>query len=304
MSKFSSFVGSLRPRANISWILSALLVVIFLTYLGFGVYFGLQIYKYKNNNEQIRFATLIYPFPAAIVNGKIIWSNTYYRQYTYIQRLNEKSQAIQEEPAIIREKIINLLVKNEIIEYQAMRYNVGVTNSEVNDAYDKLAAEVGGEGNIKKTLMDMYGMNERNFKKLIKETVREEKVRDEVISQVKVDHIYVKDEALAKEIVDKLKKGEDFAALAKQHSTDIKTRDNGGDLGWLAKGQLVLDNNPIPEFDEAAFNAKIGEIIGPVKISSGYEIFKVEARKGTVQQNFNDWLQDLIKKATIWRFIK
>lgn len=306
MSKFSHFLGSLRPRTNASWIISALLVIIFITYVGFGVFFGLQVYKYKNNDAKIRFATRIFPFPAAMVNGKIIWAQTYYRQLTYIQRLSEKSKEVQEDPAITREKIINLLIKNEIIEYQALRYNVRVSNSEVNDAYEQLAASptVGGEANVKKTLLDMYGMSEKDFKQLVREIVQEEKVRSEVIAQVKVDHIFVKEEARANEIVDKLKQGEDFAALAKQYSEDTKSRDSGGDLGWLAKGQLVLDNNPLPEFDEAAFNAKIGEIIGPIKISAGYEIFKVEARKGTVQEKFDDWLTGLKEKATIWRFIK
>lgn len=304
MNKFLSFLNRLKPRATFSWILSVFLWLFFLTYLGYGVYFGIQIYKFKNNNPTIRFATRIYPYPAAMVNGKVIWAQTYYRQYTFIQRLNEKTKEIAEDPTVTKQKIINLLVENEIIEYQALRYNVRVTPSEVNDAYEQLAAGVGGIANVKKTLLDMYGMSERDFKKMVREQVQKEKVRSEVIAQVKVDHIFTKDEARAKDIVDRLKKGEDFAALAKQYSEDTKSRDNGGDLGWLAKGQLVLDNNPLPEFDEAAFKAKIGEIIGPIKISAGFEIFKVEARKGTVVENFNDWLDGLKKKATVWRFIK
>jgi len=319
MSKISRFFSAIRPKANINWFLSAILIILFLTYVGFGVYFGLQVYKYKANKIiEKRFifietpikinvtalSTHIYPFPAAMVNGKVVWAWDYYRQWNYIQNLNEKSKEVAEEPAVTREKIINLLVKNEIIEYQALRYNIRVTNGEVNDAYEQLAAGVGGTDNVKKTLLDMYQMSERDFKKMVREIVQEEKVRSEVIAQVKVDHIFVKDEARAKEIVEKLKNGEDFAALAKQYSEDTKSRDNGGDIGWVAKGQLVLADNPIPEFDNAAFSAKIGEIIGPIKISGGFEIFKVEAKKGSVQEKFDDWLEGLKKKATIWRFIK
>jgi len=78
-------------------------------------------------------------------------------------------------------------------------------------------------------------------------------------------------------LVQALKSGADFAALAKEYSEDPGSQQNGGDLGFLAKGILV------PEFEEACFdNLKVGEISKSlVKTSYGYHIIKKEEEKGT-----------------------
>jgi parvulin-like peptidyl-prolyl isomerase len=82
-------------------------------------------------------------------------------------------------------------------------------------------------------------------------------------------------EALAKaqEIRRKLAAGGDFAALAAQESDDTGSKDKGGDLNFFKHGQMV------PQFDQAAFSLKVGEISEPVKTQFGYHIIKVEARK-------------------------
>lgn len=77
---------------------------------------------------------------------------------------------------------------------------------------------------------------------------------------------------LANELLDRLKKGEDFAELAKEYSED-RSGENGGDLGFFGRGQMV------PEFEEAAFSAKVGELVGPVQTKFGYHIIKVTDKK-------------------------
>ena len=93
------------------------------------------------------------------------------------------------------------------------------------------------------------------------------------VSQIRASHILVKTEAEANKIIDKLKKGEDFAALARKYSIDKGTAKNGGDLGYFTAGQLA------PEVEQAAVKLKPGEIGGPVKTKFGYDVIKVVDKK-------------------------
>lgn len=72
-----------------------------------------------------------------------------------------------------------------------------------------------------------------------------------------------------KEILQQIREGADFAKLAKDYSQDPVSANRGGDLGWFGKGMMV------PPFEKAAFNAKVGEVVGPVKTDYGYHIIKV-----------------------------
>ena len=90
---------------------------------------------------------------------------------------------------------------------------------------------------------------------------------------IRVRHILVNTEEEAKEILNKIKAGEDFAKLAKERSIDENVRKTGGDLGWFPRGVTVKP------FEEAAFSLKEGEVSDPVKTEFGYHIIKLENRK-------------------------
>jgi foldase protein PrsA len=92
-------------------------------------------------------------------------------------------------------------------------------------------------------------------------------------AQVRARHILVADPATAATVEAKLKAGGDFAALAKQYSTDPSTKDKGGELGFFGKGQMV------PAFQAAAFSLPVNAMSAPVKSPFGYHIIQVEERK-------------------------
>jgi peptidyl-prolyl cis-trans isomerase C len=73
----------------------------------------------------------------------------------------------------------------------------------------------------------------------------------------------------AEDVKQQLEDGGDFAKLAKEHSQDPGSAENGGDLGCLGKGETV------PEFEKAAFGAEQDEVVGPVQTEFGYHILKV-----------------------------
>jgi peptidyl-prolyl cis-trans isomerase D len=81
-----------------------------------------------------------------------------------------------------------------------------------------------------------------------------------------------------------------FSALAKEFSNDPGSAENGGDLGVFEKGFMVK------EFEDAAFGAKVGEIVGPVKTEYGYHIIRVDEVKGGQTANFDSIKEDLEKE--------
>lgn len=96
--------------------------------------------------------------------------------------------------------------------------------------------------------------------------------------QRQVSHILIEtdsdtDDAAAKqqaeEVVAKLAAGEEFAALAAEYSDDTLSKDSGGALGWLRQGDIGAD------FDNAAFSAEAGEVVGPVKQDDHYHVIVV-----------------------------
>ncbi len=86
-------------------------------------------------------------------------------------------------------------------------------------------------------------------------------------NEIRCAHILVEKESTAKEILEKIKKGESFAKLAEQYGTD-GTKRRGGDLGFFGKGMMVKP------FEDAAFALQKGEVSGLVKTQFGYHIIK------------------------------
>jgi parvulin-like peptidyl-prolyl isomerase len=79
------------------------------------------------------------------------------------------------------------------------------------------------------------------------------------------------------DILARAKKGEDFAALAKQYSEDPGSKDNGGLYEDFGRGKMVKP------FEEAAFTVPVGEISGIIETTYGYHILKIEGRKKETQ---------------------
>ncbi len=87
------------------------------------------------------------------------------------------------------------------------------------------------------------------------------------MNKLRASHILVKKLGLAEEILAKIRNGEDFSKLALAHS-ECPSRKRGGDLGFFTRGRMVK------EFETSVANAKVGEIVGPVKTRFGYHIIK------------------------------
>ena len=116
---------------------------------------------------------------------------------------------------------------------------------------------------------------------------------ERLIRQTNVRHILIKPtevlneraaEELAGNLVERVRGGEDFGALARQYSDDIGTAAEGGELGWTNPGQMV------PEFEAVMASATEGEVTEPFRTEYGWHILEVKARRdkdfsGEIQRN-------------------
>lgn len=128
----------------------------------------------------------------------------------------------------------------------------------------------------------------------VKSTVTEQELKTyysqhpELYSMASVRHILVKTEAEAKQVIARLAKGEKFADLAKELSTDPGSKNNGG----LYENALV--SNWVKPFRNAAVEQPIGKVGNPVKTEFGYHVILVEKRELAPFQTVQD---DVLKEV-------
>ena len=91
--------------------------------------------------------------------------------------------------------------------------------------------------------------------------------------EIRASHILVKSEEQAKEILRKLGVGESFEKLAMENSL-CPSKKRGGSLGEFGRGMMVK------EFEQAVFNGKKGQVIGPIKTQFGWHIIKIDDLSG------------------------
>lgn len=154
------------------------------------------------------------------------------------------------------------------------------------------------------------GIGEEDYRSFARAELYRQKLLDafreevpHVQEQVHARHILVDDEATAQEVLDRLDQGDSWEDLAAEYSTDTSNKDQGGDLGWFGRGRMVQ------EFEDAAFAADVGEIVGPVETSFGFHIIQVlghEERElspdeydQAVQDAFQAWQTEARKEADV-----
>lgn len=97
----------------------------------------------------------------------------------------------------------------------------------------------------------------------------------------RVSQILVPTEAQAKQVLERLGKGEPFDKVAQEMSQD-PSKSKGGDLGYFSRGQLI------PEFEEAVFQLKTGQTSGVVKTSLGYHVISLVDHQPAQQRGLSD----------------
>ena len=216
------------------------------------------------------------------------------------------------------------MVQQSLIDQYAKDKNVTVSQAEI----DKQEADIKGKyppGQFE-NILKQQGLTEQDVQNILRQQLVLKKavggqvhVADADVkayfdknhaqydkpAQVKARHILVADAKTAQTVLAKLKAGGNWDALAKQYSTDPSSKDKGGELGYFGRGQMV------PQFQDAAFGAKPGQIVGPVKSPFGYHVIQVEDKKpatkatyASVQQQIRDQLSSQQESQQIPAFLQ
>lgn len=273
---------------------------------------GVALYNFGWESPLAESVVHAVPFPAAIVNGKRVSYADYLDDLRTVRHffVKQKEQGQNTEiPAEgdLRKGVLDRLIQTRILEVAAEAHDVTVTSADTQAEFDKLA---GGKTDAVAQIKDLYGWTPEEFQlNVIRPYLLEQKLSAALATDPAVGGAAEKE---AQDVLNKATSGDDFATLAKDHSKDPGSAQNGGELGWFGKGVMV------PEFEAAAFALKPGEISSLVKTQFGWHIIKVEEvkkdKKGDVTEvraahvlisapSVTDYLKAMFDEANIVRFV-
>lgn len=200
-------------------------------------------------------------------------------------------------------QLLRELVMSRLVDAAARRVGVSVPDADVDKALAEVVAQYGGQAEFEK-FIPTRGYTPEQAREVLRVRTVEEAILDKIVEDVQVSdeqlrkqyeqmlpqydvaeiaHILVHDPKVAASVVRAAKRpGADFGALARRHSQDPDTREEGGELGRIGNGEGRFSK----EFEQAVFKAKAGQVVGPIRIRvegapdiTGYEIVKVLDRE-------------------------
>ena len=199
----------------------------------------------------------------------------------YIANLPQEQQAYAAYPQF-REHCLKQILAFHLYAKMAVEEKMDETD-EFKEALERAKKEILAQTAINSVLKDIV-VTEEELQAFYKE--HPDHFTEGETSHAK--HILVDTEEKAQEIMVAIEKGEiTFEDAAKEYSS-CPSNAQGGDLGEFGRGQMV------PEFDQVAFEAEIGKVVGPVKTQFGFHLIKVENRKEASVMAF-DTVKDYIQ---------
>lgn len=163
--------------------------------------------------------------------------------------------------------------------------------------YADYIQQIKQEANVSETAV-LYFFESSLYREKVEAAIIADAAIEREREQVWARHIQVENEEAAQSVLDSLKKGDSFAAVARSMSIDPTTANLGGDMGWFIGGETL------PEFEEAAFSLKIGEISTVVKTANGYHIIQVlgHETKPIDQRQYQNIVNGIMKEwfAKAW----
>lgn len=192
----------------------------------------------------------------------------------------------------VRGQFLQGWLAQEILYRQALEEGVG-EEPEVKKLLGDLA-----RGVLSQSVMNWQLAAKINITEMDVQTYYEAN-KDKYVEPAKaqISHILVDDEAVANELLGRIKDGEDFGELAKQFSTDESTRENGGKIDTeVRKDSYVPVIGESEEVSEKIFSVEAPAVVDePVKTEKGWEIIKVDEVTAQRQKSFDEVRQEVMR---------
>jgi peptidyl-prolyl cis-trans isomerase C len=212
----------------------------------------------------------------AVVNGEKI------RYEEVIESARQLPRQYQQQIGRIFPMLVDRMVDMALIGDAAQDSNVEET-----EAFKEQLAAVKDE--IARQVYLQQHVEDYITEERLQQAYEEYKKNNPPEKQVKASHILVEDEATAKQLIDELGDGAEFAKLAQEHSTGPSGQ-QGGDLGFFSEGEMVQP------FSDAAFQLEVGEVTQePVETQFGWHVIKVTDTRETEPDSF-ETMQDQLRQ--------
>ena len=212
----------------------------------------------------------------------------------------------------LQQQVLDQIIERVTLRQLASKEGVSIDPQNVETETVALQGRVQASGQFADwaTFLKESSLTEESVRSLITDNLLSDALQKRhaaptSVEQVHASHILVATQETAQEVLDKLSKGETFANLAAQYSTDTGSKDQGGDLGWFPRGVMVS------EFEQAAFSLEVGKVSQPVKTQFGYHIILVQEKavreldaavyEQVQQKYFQTWIAEQQAKMKIER---
>ncbi|MBI4101188.1 peptidylprolyl isomerase [Candidatus Microgenomates bacterium] len=240
---------------------------------------GFLIYKSHSDSALVYRVSRIVPFPVARVNGDFVAYADYlfevrYRKNIYSNPSGPASGSQEpvdfskpESQQLLNDIQLSSLERAKIkaiIKQIAKDNNVTVSAQELDQAVDELVQSQGGEKKFLDAIERFYGWNMNDFRQEYQIQLLQQKLQLAVLPVLSTEQ-----KTQAEAILARARGGEDFAALAREFSQDPGSKDQGGDLDFIA-----ADTPFVPEFKEAALKLEPGQVSDVVASQFGFHIIK------------------------------
>lgn len=190
--------------------------------------------------------------------------------------------------SIRKEDLINRWIDIQLLWLEAKRKGIE-RDKNFKKRLKEMRKQIAAEELIRKEIVEKVVVSEGEIKeyyeKNISSFVEPERIR--------VRHIMTSTEEKAKEVLEKLNAGGDFEQIAKQYSEDPMSKEIGGDIGFIQRGEVIK------EFEDAAFKLGVGEISPIIKTQFGYHIIRVDEKVEQRQKGFEEVKNEIKSKILL-----